>query len=78
VPPAAPGEQEAGAQALPQGGGRGGRGAGGGGFGGRGFGRSGPPVKAGAYQVTLGKLVNGAVTPVGQPQTVEVVPLEKY
>ena len=72
VPPTAGGEQEAGAQAQPQGG-RGGRG----GCGGRGFGRSGPPVKAGSYQVTLRKLVNGTVTPLGQPQTVEVVPLEK-
>lgn len=66
-------------QDAPPAGGRGGRGgaAGGGGFGGRGFARSGPPVKAGNYQVTLGKLVNGTVTPVGQPVTVEVVPLEK-
>jgi hypothetical protein len=37
----------------------------------------GPAVEAGTYQVTLGKLVNGTVTPVGQPQMVEVVPLEK-
>jgi hypothetical protein len=34
-------------------------------------------VKAGNYQVTLGKLVNGTITPVGQAVTVEVVPLEK-
>jgi hypothetical protein len=33
-------------------------------------------VKPGTYKVTLGKLVNGTVTSVGQPQTVEVVPLE--
>ena len=46
-------------------GGRGGRGA-----------RNGPLVKPGTYKVTLGKLVDGIVTPVGQPQTVEVVPLE--
>ncbi|MGO9257426.1 MAG: hypothetical protein ACLQU1_14115 [Bryobacteraceae bacterium] len=39
-------------------------------------GRSGPLVKPGTYQVTLGKLVNGTVTSVGQPQTVEVAPLE--
>jgi len=76
-PPAEGGEREAGTRSPPQDG-RGGRGgAGGGGFGGRVFGRSGPPVKAGAYRVTLGKLVNGMVTPLGQPQTVEVVPLEK-
>ena len=79
APPAAGGGQEAGTQPPPQGGrgGRGGRGGAGGGFGGRGFGRSGPPVKAGMYQVTLGKLADGTATPVGQPQTVEVVPLEK-
>lgn len=66
-------EQEAGAQ--PQGG-RGGAGGGGrGGFGGRG-GRGGPLVKPGTYQVTLGKLVDGALTPLGQPRTVEVTPLE--
>ena len=46
---------------------------GGGGGGGRGFGRGGPLVKPGTYQVTLGKLVNGTVTPVGQTQTVEVI-----
>jgi hypothetical protein len=67
-PPDDGGEQEAGV--LPPQGGRGGRG-------GRGFVRTGPPVKAGTYQVTLGKLVNGTVTPVGQPQMVEVVLLEK-
>jgi hypothetical protein len=39
-----------------------------------GFARSGPLVKPGAYTVTLGKFVNGTVTPLGQPQTVEVVP----
>jgi photosystem II stability/assembly factor-like uncharacterized protein len=71
-PPAEGGEQEAGVSAPP--GGRGGRGGGGGG---RGFARTGPAVKAGSYQVTLGKLVNGTLTPVGQPQMVEVVPLEK-
>jgi len=62
------------------GGGRGGRGGGGGGgggggFGGRGFGRSGPLVKPGNYTVTLGRSVSGTVTPIGQPQTVEVTPL---
>jgi photosystem II stability/assembly factor-like uncharacterized protein len=63
------------------GGGRGGRGGGGGGgggggFGGRGFGRSGPLVKPGNYTVTLGRSVSGTVTPIGQPQTVEVTPLQ--
>jgi photosystem II stability/assembly factor-like uncharacterized protein len=59
------------------GGGRGGRGGGGGGgFGGRGFARSGPLVKPGNYTVTLGKSVSGTVTPIGQPQTVEVAPLQ--
>ncbi|HXA48736.1 MAG TPA: hypothetical protein VNV86_00460, partial [Candidatus Acidoferrum sp.] len=47
-----------------------------GGRGGRGFGRGGPLVKPGSYTVTLGKLVNGQLTPLGQPQIVEVAPLE--
>ena len=73
---------------APQGQGRGGRGAGtppvegeeqtaargGRGFGGRG--RQGALVKPGNYNVTLGKMVNGTVTPLGKPQMVEVVPLE--
>jgi photosystem II stability/assembly factor-like uncharacterized protein len=46
-----------------QGGGRGGRG---------GFAQRGPLVKPGVYTVTLGRLVNGVVTPLGKPQTVEV------
>jgi hypothetical protein len=33
-------------------------------------------VKPGTYTVTFGKLVGTTVTPVGQPQKVEVVPLE--
>ncbi|HUI56494.1 MAG TPA: hypothetical protein VLY04_16075 [Bryobacteraceae bacterium] len=45
------------------------------GRGGRG-GRGGPLVKAGTYTITLGKLVNGALTPVGQSQKLEVAPLE--
>jgi hypothetical protein len=53
----------------------GGAGGGRGGFGGRG-GRGGPLVRPGSYTVTLGKLVGTTVTPVGQPQRVEVVPLE--
>jgi photosystem II stability/assembly factor-like uncharacterized protein len=53
-----------------------GRGAGGGGgFGGRG-GRGGAAVKPGIYTVTLGKLAGTNFTPLGQPQKVEVVPLE--
>jgi hypothetical protein len=56
--------------------GRGGAGGGGGrgGFGGRGA--RGPLVKPGTYTVTLGKLVNGTVTPLAKPQTIEVTPLE--
>jgi hypothetical protein len=53
-----------------------GRGGGGGpGFGGRG-GRGGATVKPGIYTVTLGKLAGTNFTPLGQPQKVEVVPLE--
>jgi photosystem II stability/assembly factor-like uncharacterized protein len=44
------------------------------GFGGR---DAGPLVKPGKYQVTLGKLVEGTVTPLGAPQVLEVVPLER-
>jgi photosystem II stability/assembly factor-like uncharacterized protein len=56
----------------------GGRGAGGAGAGGGGRGtvRLGPAVKAGNYQVTLSKLVNGTATPMGRAVTVEVAPLE--
>jgi hypothetical protein len=61
---------------TPPAGGRGGRGGGGGG-GVRGFARSGPLVKAGSYKVTLGRLVSGTVTPIGQAQTVEVVAVER-
>lgn len=60
-------------------GGRGGRGAGGGGgFGGRGGrgGRGGPMVRPGTYTVQLGKMVGTTVTPLGEAQKVEVVPLE--
>ena len=52
-----------------------GGGGGGGGRGGRG-GRGGPLVALGAYKVQLGKSVNGAVTPIGDPQTIQVIPLE--
>ncbi|MEO8369025.1 MAG: glycosyl hydrolase [Candidatus Solibacter sp.] len=43
-----------------------------GGRGGRGGPRTGPQVKPGLYQVTLAKLSNGALTPIGQPIAVEV------
>jgi photosystem II stability/assembly factor-like uncharacterized protein len=71
--PAAEGGDEAAATPAAAAG-RGGRSGGGGG---RGFARSGPLVKPGRYKVTLGRTVSGTVTPIGQPQTVEVVPLEK-
>ena len=48
---------------------------GGGRAGGRG-GRGGPLVQPGTYTVTLGRLSGGTLTPIGQPQKVEVVPLE--
>jgi photosystem II stability/assembly factor-like uncharacterized protein len=56
--------------------GRGGAGGGRGGRGGRGGGRGGPMVRPGTYTVQLGKLVGGTVTPLGEAQKVEVVPLE--
>jgi hypothetical protein len=33
-------------------------------------------VKPGTYTVALGKLANGTFTPMGQPQHVEVIPIE--
>jgi photosystem II stability/assembly factor-like uncharacterized protein len=63
-----PGDTEA-APAQPTAG-RGGRGGGGRG----GVARSGPLVKPGRYTVTLAKSVNGALTPLGQAQLVEVIP----
>ncbi len=66
--------------AAPPQGGRGGRGGAGGnaaaGQGGGRGGRGGPLVKPGTYTVQLGKLVNGAVTPIGEARKVEVIPLE--
>ncbi len=56
-------------------GGGGGRGGGGGGFGGRGA-RGGPMVRPGTYTVQLGRLVGTTVTPIGEAQKLEVVPLE--
>ncbi len=80
TPPAAGGEAAAqppagrGARAgAAAGAGAGAAAAFGGGGGGRGFGRGGPLVKPGTYTVTLGKMINGTVTPVGQAQTVEVI-----
>jgi photosystem II stability/assembly factor-like uncharacterized protein len=35
-----------------------------------------PLAKPGTYKVSLGKLVSGVLTPLGEPQSVEVVPLE--
>jgi hypothetical protein len=66
--PAVPAGGRGGEQEGATAGGRGGRG---------GLVRSGPPVKTGSYEVTLGKLVNGTITSVGKAVTVEVVPLEK-
>jgi hypothetical protein len=57
------------------GGGRGAGGGGGGAFGGRG-GRGGPMVRPGTYTVQLGKMVGTTVTPLGEAQKVEVIPLE--
>jgi hypothetical protein len=54
------------------------RGGGGGGGGGGGFGfgaGGGPYVVPGTYTVTIAKLVDGVMTPLGQPQTVEVYQL---
>jgi photosystem II stability/assembly factor-like uncharacterized protein len=45
-----------------------------GGFG-RGGRSAGPLVKPGRYTITLGRLVDGTLRPLGEPQTVEVVPL---
>jgi hypothetical protein len=53
-----------------------GRGAGGGGGGRGGRGGGGALVKPGTYTVTLGKMAGGTLTPIGQPQKVEVIPLE--
>ena len=70
--PAEPGDTEP-PPAPPAG--RGGRGGGGGGGGRGGFQRQGPLVKPGKYTVTLSKSVNGTLTPIGQPQTIDVVAL---
>src|SRR5439155_8906849 len=55
--------------------GRGGRGGGGGGgFGGRG-GAGRALVRPGKYKVTLGKLVGDKLTPLGEPQEFDVIPV---
>ena len=64
----------AGAEPPGRGAGAGRGGGGGGGRGGRG-GPQGPPVTAGRYTATLGKLVGEAFTPVGPSQSFAVVPL---
>ena len=55
--------------------GRGGAG-GGGGFGGGRGGNQGPLVAAGRYRATIGKLAGDKVTPVGQPVTFSVLPID--
>lgn len=45
-------------------------------FGGRGR-QGGPPAAAGRYHATIGKLSGDTVTPIGQPQSFLVVPVEK-
>ncbi|HYV97722.1 MAG TPA: hypothetical protein VE967_09730 [Gemmatimonadaceae bacterium] len=74
TPPAAAPAAPAGPAALPpcQ------AGAGGGGFGGGGGGRGGPGgarVAPGQYHATIGKMVNGTVTPIGAAQTFTVLNL---
>jgi photosystem II stability/assembly factor-like uncharacterized protein len=69
-------EEEAQAQQQEQRGRRGarqGRGARGGRRGRRGGG--GPPVPTGVYTVTLNRMVEGELTPIGQPRQIRVVPL---
>ena len=46
-------------------------------FGGRGGPPQGPAVAAGRYKATLGKLVGDVVTPIGDPQWFQVVPLPR-
>jgi hypothetical protein len=53
--------------------GRGGRG--GGGFGGRGGAGGRALVRPGKYKVTLGKMVGDKLTPLGEPQEFDVIPV---
>ena len=53
-----------------------GRGGGGFGGGGRGAGNQGTPVAAGRYRATIGRLAGDKVTPVGDPVSFSVLPIE--
>jgi photosystem II stability/assembly factor-like uncharacterized protein len=46
-------------------------------FGGRGGPPQGPPVAAGRYRATLGRLTGDVVTPIGESQTFQVLPLPR-
>ncbi len=46
-------------------------------FGGRGGPPQGPPVPAGRYRATLGRLVGDIVTPIGESQSFQVLPLPR-
>jgi photosystem II stability/assembly factor-like uncharacterized protein len=46
-------------------------------FGGRGGPPQGPPVPAGRYRATLGRMVGDIVTPIGEPQSFQVLPLPR-
>jgi hypothetical protein len=46
-------------------------------FGGRGGAPQGPAVGAGRYKATIGKMVGDVVTPIGEPQWFQVVPLPR-
>ncbi len=46
-------------------------------FGGRGGPPQGAPVPAGRYRATLGRLVGDIVTPIGEPQSFQVLPLPR-
>jgi len=46
-------------------------------FAGRGGAPQGPPVPAGRYRATLGRMVGDIVTPIGEPQPFQVLPLPR-
>ena len=46
-------------------------------FGGRGGPPQGPPAAPGRYRATLGRLVGDVVTPIGEPQTFQILPLPR-